>query len=112
MVGTHALVEEGVAFHDLALAVIDEQHRFGVAQREALGAKGIVAARPAHDRHARSRRRSGRVLHADLDVTDLRAAPAGRQAIATGIRGTGPARLAHEGRARPAQISRVPTRSS
>jgi len=39
-VGTHALVQEGVAFHDLGLAVIDEQHRFGVDQRLMLGAKG------------------------------------------------------------------------
>jgi ATP-dependent DNA helicase RecG len=85
VVGTHALVEEAVAFHDLALAVIDEQHRFGVAQREALGAKGssphvlLMTATPIPQT-------LGRILHADLDVTDLRAAPAGRQAIATGIR--------------------------
>ncbi len=87
VVGTHALVEETVAFRDLAMAVIDEQHRFGVAQREALGAKGtaphilLMTATPIPQT-------LGRVLHADLDVTDLRAAPAGRQAIATGIRAT------------------------
>ena len=40
VVGTHALFQEGVAYHDLALAVIDEQHRFGVAQRLLLGSKG------------------------------------------------------------------------
>jgi ATP-dependent DNA helicase RecG len=40
VVGTHALVQEGVAFHDLGLAVIDEQHRFGVDQRLLLGRKG------------------------------------------------------------------------
>ena len=40
VVGTHALVQPDVAFRDLALAVIDEQHRFGVEQRLALGAKG------------------------------------------------------------------------
>jgi ATP-dependent DNA helicase RecG len=39
VIGTHALIEEEVRFHDLALAVIDEQHRFGVAQRQALAAK-------------------------------------------------------------------------
>ena len=88
VVGTHALVEEAVAFHDLALAVIDEQHRFGVAQREALGAKGasphvlLMTATPIPQT-------LGRILHADLDVTDLRAAPVGRQSIATGIRRTG-----------------------
>jgi len=40
VVGTHALIQEDVAFHDLALAVVDEQHRFGVIQRAALEAKG------------------------------------------------------------------------
>ena len=40
MVGTHALVQEGVEFADLSLAVIDEQHRFGVHQRIALKEKG------------------------------------------------------------------------
>ena len=40
VVGTHALMQEGVAFHDLALAIVDEQHRFGVHQRLALRDKG------------------------------------------------------------------------
>ncbi len=40
IVGTHALIQETVVFHDLALAIIDEQHRFGVAQRAALRQKG------------------------------------------------------------------------
>ena len=40
VVGTHALFQEGVAFRDLGLAVIDEQHRFGVAQRLLLAEKG------------------------------------------------------------------------
>jgi ATP-dependent DNA helicase RecG len=85
VVGTHALLEEGVTFDDLALAVIDEQHRFGVAQREALSDKGgaahvlLMTATPIPQT-------LGRILHADLDVTDLRAAPAGRQEIATGVR--------------------------
>lgn len=43
VVGTHALVQSDVAFHDLGLAVVDEQHRFGVQQRLALGAKGEAA---------------------------------------------------------------------
>ncbi|HEU0305942.1 MAG TPA: ATP-dependent DNA helicase RecG, partial [Lysobacter sp.] len=42
VVGTHALMQEGVAFHDLALAIVDEQHRFGVHQRLALRDKGIL----------------------------------------------------------------------
>ena len=40
VVGTHALLSESVAFHDLGLAVVDEQHRFGVRQRIILGEKG------------------------------------------------------------------------
>ncbi|MGZ6312976.1 MAG: helicase-related protein, partial [Candidatus Limnocylindrales bacterium] len=85
VVGTHALVSEAVAFADLALAVIDEQHRFGVAQREALSAKGtaphvlLMTATPIP-------RTLGQVFHADLDVSDLRALPAGRLPITTGIR--------------------------
>jgi ATP-dependent DNA helicase RecG len=85
IVGTHALVQESVRFADLALAVVDEQHRFGVAQREALGAKGaaphmlLMTATPIP-------RTLGQILLADLDVSDLRSLPAGRQRILTGIR--------------------------
>ena len=87
VVGTHALVQEGVRFADLALAVVDEQHRFGVAQREALGAKGrsphvlLMTATPIP-------RTLGQILLADLDVSDLRSLPAGRITIRTGIRRT------------------------
>ena len=55
VVGTHALIEEAVEFSSLAVAVVDEQHRFGVRQRAALDAKGpgqAAAARPPHDGHA------------------------------------------------------------
>lgn len=85
VVGTHALVQEGVAFADLALAVIDEQHRFGVAQRDALAGKGLaphlllMTATPIP-------RTLGQVLHADLAVSDLRTLPAGRSPITTGVR--------------------------
>ena len=87
VVGTHALVQERVRFADLALAVVDEQHRFGVAQREALGAKGrsphilLMTATPIP-------RTLGQILLADLDVSDLRSLPAGRITIRTGIRRT------------------------
>jgi ATP-dependent DNA helicase RecG len=87
VVGTHALVQSAVSFQDLALAVIDEQHRFGVSEREALVAKGryphvlLMTATPIP-------RTLGQVFHADLDVTDLRTPPAGRLAIATGVRPT------------------------
>ena len=50
-VGTHALIQREVEFADLAVAVVDEQHRFGVEQRQAL-AEGRSPARPAHDRDA------------------------------------------------------------
>jgi ATP-dependent DNA helicase RecG len=87
VVGTHALISESVAFADLALAVIDEQHRFGVEQRSALEAKAggrvphllLMTATPIP-------RTLGQVLYADLDVTDLRTPPEGRVRIRTGIR--------------------------
>jgi ATP-dependent DNA helicase RecG len=85
VVGTHALVQEAVQFADLALAVVDEQHRFGVAQREALGAKGrsphvlLMTATPIP-------RTLGQIMLADLDVSDLRTPPAGRQRIRTDVR--------------------------
>jgi ATP-dependent DNA helicase RecG len=87
VVGTHALLQEAVSFADLALAVVDEQHRFGVEQRGVLEAKAtrgaphvlLMTATPIP-------RTLGQVLYADLDVSDLRAAPAGRIPIRTGIR--------------------------
>ena len=86
-VGTHALVQQAVAFADLRLVVVDEQHRFGVAEREALATKGtsphvlLMTATPIP-------RTLGQIVHADLDVSDLRTPPAGRQQIRTGIRRT------------------------
>ncbi len=85
VVGTHALLQESVAYARLDLVVIDEQHRFGVAQREALAAKGqaphvlLMTATPIP-------RTLGQVLYADLDVSDLRSAPAGRSRIITGVK--------------------------
>jgi ATP-dependent DNA helicase RecG len=85
VVGTHALVQEAVQFADLALAVVDEQHRFGVAQREALATKGrsphvlLMTATPIP-------RTLGQIVLADLDVSDLRTPPAGRLTVRTGIR--------------------------
>ena len=84
-IGTHALLQSSVSFAQLELVIIDEQHRFGVAQREALAAKGdsphvlLMTATPIP-------RTLGQVLYADLDVSDLRTAPAGRPQIGTGIR--------------------------
>ena len=87
IVGTHALLQEAVSFADLALAVVDEQHRFGVEQRGALEAKAsrgaphvlLMTATPIP-------RTLGQVLYADLDVSTLRSSPAGRVPIRTGIR--------------------------
>jgi ATP-dependent DNA helicase RecG len=85
VIGTHALVQEAVHFADLRLAVVDEQHRFGVAEREALAAKGtaphvlLMTATPIP-------RTLGQILHADLEVSDLHAAPVGRKPIRTTIR--------------------------
>jgi len=87
VVGTHALLQESVEFGDLALAVVDEQHRFGVEQRGALEAKArggtphvlLMTATPIP-------RTVGQVVYADLDVSTLRTPPAGRIAVRTGIR--------------------------
>jgi ATP-dependent DNA helicase RecG len=97
VVGTHALVQDAVAFDDLRLVVVDEQHRFGVAEREALAAKGtaphvlLMTATPIP-------RTLGQIVHADLDVTDLRNAPSGRQAILTAVRGMDELVRRHNGR--------------
>ncbi len=71
VVGTHALVEDPVAFRELGLVIIDEQHRFGVLQRATLRAKGHAPRRAGHDRDADPAhagaddlRRSRRVGHA------------------------------------------------
>ncbi len=82
IVGTHALVQEDVAFADLALAVIDEQHRFGVHQRLTLSAKGravdmlVMSATPIP-------RTLMLAVYGDLDVSRLTEKPAGRKPIDT-----------------------------
>jgi ATP-dependent DNA helicase RecG len=91
VVGTHALVQEGVAFADLSLAVIDEQHRFGVHQRMALKGKGafpdvlIMTATPIP-------RTLALTYYGDLDVVVLDEMPKGRQPISTRIARTQPER--------------------
>jgi ATP-dependent DNA helicase RecG len=81
-VGTHALFQEEVVFRDLALAVIDEQHRFGVHQRLMLAAKGhatdilVMTATPIP-------RTLMMTAYGDLDVSRLLEKPAGRQPIDT-----------------------------
>ena len=82
VVGTHALVQEDVEFADLALAVVDEQHRFGVHQRMALSSKGhavdllVMTATPIP-------RTLMLAAYGDLDVSKLTEKPRGRQPIDT-----------------------------
>ena len=82
VVGTHALVEEPVAFRELGLVVIDEQHRFGVMQRAALRAKGlhpdvlVMTATPIP-------RTLALTAYGDLDTSIMREMPPGRHAIKT-----------------------------
>ncbi len=85
-IGTHALFQEGVAFRDLALAVIDEQHRFGVHQRLALAAKGAGGGRGT-DVLIMTATPIPRTLmftaYGDLDVSRLTEKPAGRKPVDT-----------------------------
>jgi ATP-dependent DNA helicase RecG len=85
VIGTHALVQEDVAFRELGLAIIDEQHRFGVLQRATLRAKGlhpdvlVMTATPIP-------RTLALTTYGDLDVSVMREMPPGRQPIATTAR--------------------------
>ncbi|HET8786025.1 MAG TPA: ATP-dependent DNA helicase RecG [Candidatus Limnocylindrales bacterium] len=88
VIGTHALLSESVSFARLGLAIIDEQHRFGVEQRGQLEAKagGDVSPHVLLMTATPIPRTLGQVLYADLDVSDLRTPPTGRIPIRTGIR--------------------------
>jgi ATP-dependent DNA helicase RecG len=85
IVGTHALVQGTVNFHSLGLAIIDEQHRFGVVQRATLRAKGllpdvlVMTATPIP-------RTLALTVYGDLDVSVIRDMPPGRRAILTTVR--------------------------
>ncbi len=85
IVGTHALIEDTVRFARLAVAVVDEQHRFGVRQRAALDAKGVTGHSP-HMLHMTATpipRTLALAGYGDLDFTVLRELPRGRQPIET-----------------------------
>jgi ATP-dependent DNA helicase RecG len=85
VVGTHALIQESVEFHRLGLAVIDEQHRFGVRQRLALSEMGsrpdvlVMSATPIP-------RSLALTLYGDLDISVLDERPPGRRPVRTGLR--------------------------
>ena len=83
VIGTHALISDGVAFDDLGLVVVDEQHRFGVEQRDALRMKAkqpphllVMTATPIP-------RTVAMTIFGDLDISTLRELPSGRVAITT-----------------------------
>ncbi len=82
IVGTHALVQEGIRFHELGLVIIDEQHRFGVVQRAALRAKGLrpdvllMTATPIP-------RTLALTDYSELDVSKITDMPPGRQPVCT-----------------------------
>ena len=85
VIGTHALVQEATVFGNLGFAAIDEQHRFGVEQRKALGAKGeapdvlLMSATPIP-------RSLALTLYGDLDLSMLDERPPGRRPITTALR--------------------------
>ncbi len=85
VVGTHALIQEGVVFRQLGLAVVDEQHRFGVRQRLALSEQGtnpdvlVMSATPIP-------RSLALTLYGDLDISVLDERPPGRQPVRTVLR--------------------------
>lgn len=85
VIGTHALIEDKVQFHDLGLVVVDEQHRFGVEQRDALRSKGkqpphllVMTATPIP-------RTVAMTVFGDLETSVLDQLPAGRSPIASHV---------------------------
>ncbi len=82
VIGTHALIQNGVEFKELGLVITDEQHRFGVNQRKKLASKGknphtlVMSATPIP-------RTLGLILYGDLDISTIRTMPAGRKKIDT-----------------------------
>lgn len=82
-IGTHALFQEGVAMPQLGLAIVDEQHRFGVAQRLALRDKGLAEAHQLMMSATPIPRTLAMTFYADLDVSALDEMPPGRTPVTT-----------------------------
>jgi len=88
VVGTHALFQESVAFRQLALVIVDEQHRFGVEQRRALKQKGTDDARVPHQLIMTATpipRTLAMTAYADLDCSVIGELPPGRQPVQTAV---------------------------
>ena len=83
VVGTHALLSEGVAFADLGLVVVDEQHRFGVEQRDALRAKGAAPPHVLVMTATPIPRTVAMTVYGDLEVSTLTELPRGRSPISS-----------------------------
>jgi ATP-dependent DNA helicase RecG len=93
VVGTHALIQGDVEFADLAVVVVDEQHRFGVVQRDEMARRAAVEGRTPHALYMTATpipRTLALTFYGDLDVTVIAGAPAGRTPVVT--------RLVSEGR--------------
>jgi len=88
VIGTHALLQEDVVFRHLGLLVVDEQHRFGVQQRDELVRRAERAGRAPHVLHMTATpipRTLALTVYGDLDVTTVAGAPAGRQPVVTRV---------------------------
>ncbi|MDE6549589.1 MAG: ATP-dependent DNA helicase RecG [Muribaculaceae bacterium] len=86
LIGTHALIEDAVEFRDLGVAVIDEQHRFGVAQRARLWKKGAVPPHVLVMTATPIPRTLAMTVYGDLDVSVIDELPPGRKPIQTWLR--------------------------
>lgn len=95
IIGTHALIQDKVEYHNLALVITDEQHRFGVRQRETLSQKGsmphtiVMSATPIP-------RTLAVILYGDLDISVINEMPANRLPIKNCVVGTGYRKKAYE----------------